>query len=189
MEDKDYKVAKETVGTATPYTPQRSGNLKFGEALEALKQGKRITCVAWDKEGIFIFMQTPSSVSLSIVPKMTSLPQSVKDIFIKRQEDNFDVHNSITYENQIAVVYPDNRIYGWAPTVHDVLQEDWIILDVEEETYLDRLNKERNELAIKLDKLTIALLNNTVPPSAVDILTEQKLVMVDYLEILNRRLK
>lgn len=56
------------------------------------------------------------------------------------------------------------------------------------DTYIDRLNIERNELAIKLDKLTVALQENKVPPSAVDILTEQKLVMVDYLDILNKRL-
>ena len=56
--EKEYKEAIDTVGTATPYTPQRSGTMKFGEALEALKQGKRITCAGWSIEGVFIFMQT-----------------------------------------------------------------------------------------------------------------------------------
>ena len=185
---KEFKEAKETVGTATPFTPERTGSVDFGQVVKALKEGKRVTCVAWQKENIFIFMQVPSKVDMKIVTKMTSLPQVVKDEFVVRQKDNFDIHNSIRYQNQIAVVYPDNNIYSWTPTVHDILQEDWIILDEAEETYMDRLIIERDELDIKYEKLTKALENKTVPDSAIDILTEQSCYMEDYLSVLNKRI-
>lgn len=97
-------------------------NLKFGEAIEALKQGKRIARTGWNGKGLFIFMQVPSEIDAKIVPGMQSLPQSVKDEFVKRG-------GNIRYKNQIAMVYPDNTIYGWVASPSDVLEEDWCILD------------------------------------------------------------
>lgn len=97
-------------------------NLKFGEAVEALKQGKRVARTGWNGKGLFIFMQVPSEIDAKIVPGMQSLPQSVKDEFVKRG-------GNIRYKNQIAMVYPDNTIYGWVASPSDVLEEDWCILD------------------------------------------------------------
>lgn len=118
---------------------ERKNNLPFGLAIEALKQGKRVQRAGWNGKGLFIFMQVPSSVDNSIVPRMTSLPQSVKNEFDQRLNnakehcskynvDPLEV-NSIRYQNQIAMVYPDNNIYGWVASPSDVLENDWIILD------------------------------------------------------------
>ena len=96
--------------------------VNFGEAIEALKQGKRVTRSGWNGKGLFIFMQVPSEISEDIVPKMQSLPQSVKDEFAKRG-------GSIRYSNQMALVNIDNSINGWAPSSSDTLAEDWIILN------------------------------------------------------------
>lgn len=102
-------------------------NLNFGQAVEALNQGKRVARKGWNGKGLFIFKQVPSVIEKDIVPKMHSLPQSVKDEFAKRFESrNLD---SIKYDNQLAIVNPDNMINGWAPSVSDALAEDWIILD------------------------------------------------------------
>lgn len=121
--------ANETVGTAVNL-------VSFGEATKALKEGKRAQRKSWNGKGLFIFMQVPSQVDMSIVPKMTSLPQSVKDEFErrykgKRQEEGIDpiLFNSITYQNQLVIVYPNNKIYGWVASPSDVLENDWIILD------------------------------------------------------------
>ena len=121
--------ARETVGTAVQL-------VSFGEAIKALKEGKRVQRQGWNGKGLFIFMQIPSQVSIDIVPKMTSLPQSVKDEFERRYKNckvDWDVDcilmNSIRYQNQLAMVYPDNNIYGWVASPSDVLENDWIILD------------------------------------------------------------
>lgn len=125
--------ARETVGTAVQL-------VSFGKAIEALKQGKRVARSGWNGKGMFIFMQVPSQVDMEIVPKMTSLPQAVKDEFNNRyissenknnkSDDRlFYNSNSIRYQNQIAIVYPNNNIYGWVASPSDILEEDWIIMD------------------------------------------------------------
>ena len=96
--------------------------LNFGQAIEALKQGKRVAREGWNGKGLFIFMQIPAEINEEIIPKMQSLPQSVKDEFAKRG-------GSIKYKNQLAMVYPDNAIYGWVASPSGVLEEDWTILD------------------------------------------------------------
>lgn len=122
--------ASETVGIATQL-------VSFGKAIEALKEGKRVARQGWNGKGLFIFMQVPSVVLMEFVPKMTSLPQSVKDEFKRRAEYGERTHNtrakedmkSISYQNQLAIVYPNNSIYGWVASPSDVLENDWMILD------------------------------------------------------------
>jgi hypothetical protein len=93
------------------------------EAMKAVNEYKRIQRYGWNGTGMFVFAQVPSIVGKDIIPKMTSLPQSVKDEFMRRGVE------SITYSNQLAIVYPDNTIHGWSPSPADFLAEDWIILD------------------------------------------------------------
>lgn len=123
------KEATETVGTAKQL-------VDFGTAIKALKEGKRVQRTGWNGKGLFVFMQVPSRVHIDIVPKMTSLPQTVKDEFIRRNEKALNdganpPHNftTIDYSNQVALVKPDNTINGWSPSISDALSEDWIILD------------------------------------------------------------
>ncbi len=108
--------------------------VNFGEAVEALKVGKRVARDGWNGKGMFIFMQVQSDISLSIVPNMQSLPQTVKDEFIRRHqksvsEGDGSEFDHIHYRNQLAMVYPDNTIYGWVASPSDVLEKDWLILD------------------------------------------------------------
>jgi hypothetical protein len=97
--------------------------MNFGKAVEALKEGKRVSREGWNGKGLFIFQQVPSTINEDIVQKMQSIPQSVKDEFGKRG-------GSISYKNQLAMVYPDNTIYGWVASPSDVLEEDWCDLDI-----------------------------------------------------------
>lgn len=94
--------------------------MNFGEAIEALKEGKMITRSGWNGKGMFVFMQIPSTIGLEIISKMQSLPQSVKNEFIKRGKE-------INYSNQMALVNTNNLINGWAPSVSDSLADDWEI--------------------------------------------------------------
>ena len=94
----------------------------YKEVLVALNEGKRATRDWWLKEGKFIFQQVPATIGEEIIPKMQSLPQSVKDEFIKRG-------GSISYKNQFAMVYSDNTIEGWVARPADELTDDWIIFD------------------------------------------------------------
>jgi hypothetical protein len=96
--------------------------LTFGEAIAALEEGKRVARKGWNGTGMFVFMQIPSEIGIDIIPRMQSLPDSVKAEFAKRGD-------SIRYSNQLALVKPDNSINGWAPSSADTLAEDWEILE------------------------------------------------------------
>lgn len=131
MENENYKEAKETVGTAVNFEQTNESiefNHTFGIAIEAIKEGEMVRRKSWD-EGKFIFMQIPSKVNMEIVPKMTSLPQSVKDKFEKRSYKLIAPYSSIRYNDQLALVYPDNTICGYTATTSDILAEDWEIID------------------------------------------------------------
>lgn len=97
-------------------------NQNFGQAIEALKQGKRITRKGWNNKELFVFMQVPAEIEINIIPKMTSLPESVKEEFLIRG-------HSIKYSNQMAIVNPNNTINGWVASSFDTFAEDWIILN------------------------------------------------------------
>lgn len=111
---------------------KENGNLTFGGAIKALKQGKRVSRKGWNGKGLFVFMQVPSNVPKDIVPKMSSLPQTVKDElwfrFINKEEIGLK-DTDLKYRNQLCIVYPDNTISSWNPSSSDCLEEDWIILD------------------------------------------------------------
>lgn len=106
-----------------------NNEVTFGDAILALKQGKRVARNGWNGKGLFVFMQVPSTINKEIVPKMQSLPQSVKDEFVRRFEDESSQIDSIYYDNQLALVNPSNLITGWSPSTSDALAEDWVILD------------------------------------------------------------
>ena len=112
------EVANETVGTAKQL-------VDFGEAIKALKQGKRVARNGWNGKGLFIFMQAPANISMQIVPKMQSLPRQVKEELEKRFNDESFQIDSITYNNQIVSVNNSNLIQSWNPTVDCLFANDW----------------------------------------------------------------
>jgi hypothetical protein len=101
---------------------RETNGLNFGLAVEALKMGKRVCRAGWEAKGLFVFMQVPASIPADVVPKMQSLPDAVKAEFAQRGQD-------LRYSNQLALVKPDNRINGWAPSASDALASDWVILE------------------------------------------------------------
>ena len=111
-------MSRETTGTATQL-------VNFGQAIEALKQGKAVKREFWEEleeHGYaFVFRQVPSVVDADIIPKMTSLPEEIKEKFAGR-------NLPIKYKNQLVCVSWGNTIQSWTPTSQDILAEDWIIL-------------------------------------------------------------
>jgi hypothetical protein len=95
-------------------------NQTFGQAIDAMKQGKIVSREGWNGKGMFVFMQVPSEVPVEIIPKMTSLPQAVKDKVLERR-------SPLRYQNQYVIVYPDNNIFGWSASPSDYSADDWCI--------------------------------------------------------------
>lgn len=104
-------------------------NQNFGSALIALKHGKRVQRQSWTKDPLFVFRQVPATIGKETVPKMQSLPQSVKDEFDRRFKDKGCQIDAIYYDYQMAMVNQYNLITSWHPSIEDCLAEDWIIMD------------------------------------------------------------
>lgn len=75
----------------------------------------------WNGSGMFVFRQVPAVIPPHVIPNMQSLPDDVKAEFSRRG-------GFISYDNQLALVKPDNTINGWAPSTADSLAEDWKLL-------------------------------------------------------------
>lgn len=90
-------------------------------ALHAMRRGGMVSRP--DMGDSFIFMQVPSEVPMEIISRMTSLPPAVKEKIISRALP-------LRYQNQFAIVGPDNNAHGWTPNSRDILAEDWRIHDL-----------------------------------------------------------
>lgn len=110
----------------------------FDDVLVALKVGHRAQRVEWSLNDVFVFMKVPARLNVvTVVPGMQSLPQSVKDEFKRRFDKTTKKvgngtshnHSTIDFSNQMCIVYDDNSIHGWNPSVEDMLADDWYILD------------------------------------------------------------
>ena len=52
--------------------------MNFGQAIEALKQGKAVQRQEWNGKGLFVIKQVPAHITGEIIPGMQSLPDSAK---------------------------------------------------------------------------------------------------------------
>ena len=124
--DKAFENHYRSINLLNKLTLMDYGN-SFGQAIDALKSGKMVKRQEHG-ENTFIFMQVPSTINKEVVPKMTSLPQSVKDEFERRFNDKQLQVSEIYYSDQLAIVNPSNLIRGYSPSPEDALADDWVIL-------------------------------------------------------------
>lgn len=96
--------------------------MNFGKAIDALKCGLAIRRVGWNGKGMFVVKQIPSHITSDIIPNMQSLPQSAKDILMKRDNPHID------YTNQMLIVSTNGRADSWVPSSSDVFAEDWEVV-------------------------------------------------------------
>jgi hypothetical protein len=99
----------------------KESRMTFGGAIEAMRDGRMVARDGWNGKGMFVFKQVPSPIPAEIVPKMTSLPVSVKDELIKRNQGP-------NYCNQMAIVKADGSVDSWVASSSDTFAEDWVLV-------------------------------------------------------------
>ena len=110
-------------------------NQNFGQAIEALKQGKRVARKGWNGKGMFIFERPADELTPSfIVNKVKSLPKSVKDFIAEKygNETHYVGGGEITvkFGSYLCMYAADGSIVnGWLASQTDMLSDDWCILD------------------------------------------------------------
>lgn len=109
-------------------------NLTFGQALEAVKQGKLISRIGWNGKNMFVFMRPEDTLNIdTIVNKVKSLPESVKKYFdsiddkINPGEQGLKPVKFTAYLCMKAA--DDSVVNGWLASQTDMLSADWCILD------------------------------------------------------------
>ena len=96
--------------------------MNFGQAIEALKEGKLVTREGWNGKGLFVMKQIPAEIGLEIIPKMQSVQESAKKVLVSRG-------TTLKYENQMLIIKPNGTADSWVPSSSDIFAEDWIIVE------------------------------------------------------------
>ncbi|MBN1989384.1 MAG: DUF2829 domain-containing protein [Bacteroidales bacterium] len=117
-------------------------NLSFGEALEAAKKGGRIARQGWNGKGMFVFMRPADELHIDmVIDKVKSLPQSVKDYYLKDVLNGngervypADEDDKVKFTAYLCLKAADGTIVnGWQPSQLDMLTNDWTILPFSKE--------------------------------------------------------
>jgi hypothetical protein len=97
-----------------------TSNQNFGQAIEALKNGKMVTRNGWNGKGMFLFLLPTSTVPVTTIhdPALRAVVES------EIGTDEFEALASI------CMFTADKKILtGWLASQTDMLSEDWIIID------------------------------------------------------------
>lgn len=96
-----------------------SNNLTFGDAVAALKEGKRVAREGWNGKGMFLFLLPAGTVPVKAIHD----PTLREVIEAEVGGDAFEALGSI------RMLTADKKILtGWLASQTDILSEDWVIL-------------------------------------------------------------
>lgn len=107
-----------------PETPNKhmTPRLTFGDALAALKEGKRAAREGWNGKGMFIFLNKGSVASL---PERDTTIEGISDHLFELGDDG-----TVTrLPNLNMRAASGSTVTGWLASQTDLLAEDWEILD------------------------------------------------------------
>lgn len=93
-------------------------NLKFGDAVEALKAGKRVSREGWNGKGMYLWLLPASNVKAEWCrePHLKAVAEANG--------------GSIEALGSIRMMTADKKVLtGWLASQTDILSEDWCILD------------------------------------------------------------
>jgi len=97
--------------------------MNFGDAIQALNEGKMLSRSGWNGKGMFIYKTVGNTVSKDFIPKFASLPESVKSFLADIGEDVV-FHPSFTMYTATKEMQP-----GWLASQADMLADDWGIVE------------------------------------------------------------
>lgn len=86
--------------------------MNFGDALEAIKNGKRIARKGWNGKGMFVYLVPAASY-----PAQTGVAKAY-----------FGEDGLVPYSAYMAIKNVDETVSTWVPSVNDCLANDWFIL-------------------------------------------------------------
>ena len=96
--------------------------MDFGGAMHCLKAGLAVRRTGWNGKGMFVVKQIPCTIGTNIIPGMQSLPQSAKDIIMKREEPHID------YTDQLLLIQESGRADAWTGASSERGADEWEVV-------------------------------------------------------------
>ena len=84
--------------------------MDFGDAIKALKAGKRVARSGWNGQGMFVFLVPGSTFKVNRAPLLGIYPEGTE----------------INYQSHIDIRTAQGTVVPWLASQTDVLAEDWI---------------------------------------------------------------
>ncbi len=85
--------------------------MNFSEALELIKQGKKLERSGWNGKGLFVYLVPGSKFIVNRPPLNIIYPEGTE----------------INYNPHIDIRCADGHCSVWTPSMNDTLAEDWEI--------------------------------------------------------------
>jgi len=87
-------------------------DMTFGEALQAIKDGKRVARAGWNGKGMFIFLVNGSKFIVNREPLLSIMGEGTE----------------VNYHAHIDMKTADDMVVPWLCSQTDMLAEDWCIV-------------------------------------------------------------
>jgi len=87
--------------------------MNFGKALEALKDGKKVSREGWNGKGMFLFLVPGSRFKVNRPPLMGIYPEGTE----------------ISYQPHIDMKTAQDTVVPWLASQSDILAEDWDVVE------------------------------------------------------------
>lgn len=87
--------------------------LTFGQAINALKDGKKVARSGWNGKNMFLYLVQGSTFKVNREPLISIYPEGTE----------------ITYRPHMDLKTADGSIATWSPSGSDALAEDWQIVE------------------------------------------------------------
>lgn len=88
--------------------------MNFGQAIEALKEGKRVARAGWNGKGMFLFLVPGSNFIVNREPLLSIMGEGAQ----------------ITYRPHIDMKDAEGKVVPWLASQTDMLAEDWQIVEI-----------------------------------------------------------
>lgn len=86
--------------------------MNFGQALEAIKEGKLVAREGWNGKGMFIFLVPGSAFNVNRAPLLGIFPEGTE----------------INYRPHIDMRDAEGKIVPWLASQTDMLSSDWDVV-------------------------------------------------------------
>jgi len=93
--------------------------MDFGDAIRALKEGKKVGRKGWNGKNMFLFL-----LPAGTIPKAAIHDPKLREILEGNGKDHFEALGSIRMKTA-----DDKILTGWLASQTDILAEDWEIVN------------------------------------------------------------